>query len=124
MSSYIVTGPAAVVIVAGKRRYLDRDDLVPAGADEARIKHLLAVGLIAEQPQPEADTEDPEQAGGDPAGKNPEGTPADDGAGQDQTVPPDLNLDALRALAAERGVDLQGATRKADIIAALEATAK
>lgn len=119
MSSYIVTGPAAVVIVAGKRRYLDRDDVVPDGADETRIKHLLAVGLIAAQPEPEPDTEDP--ATGDPAGENPGAGTAADGDGQDQPVLTDLDLNGLRALAADRGVDLSGITKKADIIAALEA---
>lgn len=48
MAGYVVTGPQAVVIVAGRRVYLGNGASLPEGADEARTKHLLDLGLIAE----------------------------------------------------------------------------
>ena len=119
MPRYIVTGPAAVVIVAGKRRYLDWDDPVPAGADEHRIKHLLDVGLIAALPEPDEPDDDDQGEGDEGEGSVGKTDPVTDAV--DLTG---LDLGGLRALAAERGVDLQGATRKGDIIAALEAAAE
>lgn len=121
--SYIVTGPAAVVIIAGRRRYLDRDDIVPDGADQARIDHLLDVGLIAALPEPEPSNE-PADPGPDGGSGDADGEAPADGDDTGDQLLTDLDLAGLRALAAERGVDLQGATRKADIIAALEAAAK
>ncbi len=124
MSGYIVTGPAAVVIIAGRRRYLDRDDIVPAGADQARIDHLLDVGLIAALPEPEPADAGPDAdpgPDGDAGSGDADGEAPTDGDDAGDQLLADLDLAGLRALAAERGVDLQGATRKADIIAALEA---
>ena len=119
MSSYIVTGPSAVVLVAGQRRYLDRDDIVPAGADQKRIKHLLDVGLIAALPELITEPDDP--GSDDPGAAADAGSDDPTPAASPDPVPADLDLAGLRALASERGVDLNGATRKADIIAALEA---
>ena len=48
MAGYVVTGPQAVAIVAGRRVYLGHGALLPEGVDEARTKHLLDLGLIAE----------------------------------------------------------------------------
>lgn len=54
MARHVVTGPQAVVIVAGRRTYLGHGAVVPEGADEARLAHLVAVGLVSEAPEPEA----------------------------------------------------------------------
>lgn len=53
MARHVVTGPQAVVIVAGRRTYLGHGAVVPEGADEARLEHLVAVGLVSEAPEPE-----------------------------------------------------------------------
>lgn len=109
--AYIVTGPAAVVLIAGRRRQLSRDDIVPAGVDEARVKHLLDVGLITALPTPVA-PDDPQE-------------PADDSgagdAGGEQVADLDgMNLAELREHAAKAGIDLAGATSKKDIVAAIQ----
>ena len=61
MASYVVAGPQAVVIVAGRRVYLGCGAVVPEGADEARLAHLVALGLVSEVPE-------------GPEGTEPEGT--------------------------------------------------
>ena len=57
--SWVVSGAAAVVKVAGVSRYLDRGATVPEGADSDSVEHLAAVGLISEaldpEPTPEPD---------------------------------------------------------------------
>lgn len=61
MARYVVAGPQAVVIVAGRRVYLGCGAVVPEGADEARLAHLVALGLVSEVPE-------------GPEGTEPEGT--------------------------------------------------
>lgn len=111
--AYIVTGPAAVVLIAGRRRQLSRDDIVPAGADEARVKHLLDVGLITALPTPVApdDPQEPTDSDGD------EG---DGGSGEPVVDLDGMNLAELREHAAKAGIDLAGATSKKDIVAAIQ----
>ena len=57
--SWVVSGAAAVVKVAGVSRYLDRGATVPEEADSDSVEHLAAVGLISEaldpEPTPEPD---------------------------------------------------------------------
>ena len=61
--SWVVSGAAAVVKVAGVSRYLDRGATVPEEADSDSVEHLAAVGLISEAldpeptPEPEPDAE-------------------------------------------------------------------
>ena len=96
MASYIVTAPAAVVIVAGARVQLDRGTRVPEAADADHLLHLLDVGLVE----------------------------VADGAEPDAVLPPVLSLDdltaaQLRQLAAERGVEVRKGATKASLIEAL-----
>lgn len=62
--SWVVSGAAAVVQVAGISCYLGRGDQVPEEADEASVKHLAEVGLISEVEfeQAAADHAEAEQA--------------------------------------------------------------
>ena len=108
--AYIVTGPAAVVLIAGRRRQLSRDDIVPAGADEARVKHLLDVGLITALPTPVAPDDPQEPADSD----------KDNGGGEHVADLDGMNLAELREHAAKAGIDLAGATSKKDIVAAIQ----
>lgn len=55
MAGYVVTGPQAVAIVAGRRVYLGNGALLPEGVDEARTKHLLDLGMIAAVKEEESD---------------------------------------------------------------------
>ena len=66
MASYVVAGPQAVVIVAGRRVYLGCGAVVPEGADEARLAHLVALGLVSEVPEGPEGTE-PETVESKPA---------------------------------------------------------
>ena len=106
MAGYIVTGPVAVVRIGNEYHYFRRGAVFTEGAN---IGHLCAVGLV------------------EPFGDGPRSDSADPGlpneAAEDD-LPEDLqalNLAELREVAKEQGVDLGGATRKADIIAALSA---
>lgn len=55
--SWVVSGAAAVVKVAGVFRYLDRGATVPEEADSDSVEHLAAVGLISETVDPEPKSE-------------------------------------------------------------------
>ena len=55
--SWVVSGAAAVVKVAGVSRYLDRGATVPEEADSDSVEHLAAVGLISETIDPEPKSE-------------------------------------------------------------------
>lgn len=99
---YIVTGPVAVVeLEGGASRYLYKGTVLPEGC--TNLDHLVSVGLVG-------------KGGADVAADAPAETVADDAPSLDG-----LNLDELRALAAERGIDLGGATRKDDVKAAIAA---
>lgn len=49
---YVVTGALAIVPVGKTEEYLFRGAAVPRGVDGAALDHLVAVGLIAEAPEP------------------------------------------------------------------------
>jgi len=111
---YVVKAAAAVVRVGDQRRevYLYRGAPVPAEAMDESVQHLLQMGLIVEDTPPVAPGGKPEQTS-----QAPEVQDGDE-------AKPDLssmNLDQLRAYAADHGIDLAGATRKDDIIAAITA---
>ena len=93
---YTVTAPVAVVTVPlGKNvsqvRFLEQGAVVPEQVDQQQIDHLLSVGLIA----------------------------ADDG----QPAKPvgEMTVEELKAYAAEHNIDLTGASKKDDILAAIQA---
>lgn len=119
MASYVVTGPLAVAIVNGRHVTLGHGAPIPLGADEAHIEHLLAVGLIEEIPA-DAEAADAEAADVEAAEASDSTPPAD----PPQADPVDLSkldLAGLRDLAAQRGIDLAGVTKAADIRAAITA---
>lgn len=103
MAGYIVTAPVAVVRIGSEYHYLSRGTVFAEGAN---IDHLCAVGLIEPFGDSRSDSAGPDLS--DEADDLPEDLRA-------------LNLAELREIAKEQGVDLGGATRKADIIAALSA---
>lgn len=122
---YRVTGPVAVVRVSGTELYIYEGGTLPDAVDEAVINHLLDVGLITDIPDEEQASTPAPDGGDDPnadQGASDQGE-GDSAGAKDDPVLGDLDLAGLRALAADRGVDLQGATKKADIIAALDAAA-
>lgn len=112
-----VVGALVVVEVSDPRRevYLESGALVPDTAIASCVARLIGEGLIAEfagkddsEPEPEPVVEAIPVAG--------------DAPGQDVRQDfESMNLDELRTYAGEHGVDLAGATRKADIIAAITA---
>ena len=100
--AYVVTAPVAVVTVplgknASQVRFLEQGAVVPEQVDQQQIDHLLSVGLIA----------------------------ADDGQPDDgQPAKPvgEMTVEELKAYAAEHNIDLTGAPKKDDIMAAIQAT--
>ena len=99
---YIVTAPVAVVTVplgknASQVRFLEQGASLPDGIDQAQLDHLVAIGFIE---------------------------PADDGQPDDgQPAKPvgEMTVDELKAYAAENNIDLTGASKKDDILAAIQA---
>ena len=92
---YVVTGPAAVVRLGGRRVTLERGGIVPDGADPDHLAHLASIGLVAVAEQ------------------EPESEPV---SGLD-----DMTVAQLREHAAAAGVDLGEAAKKTEILAALKA---
>ncbi len=90
----------------------DRGQIVPPGVADGVLEHLVSVGLI-EQVDDQDETEPPSDDDQDETAAVKQAT--------EDLQQRDLN--ELRALAAERKVDLAGATKKADIIAAIVAAA-
>ena len=98
---YIVTAPVAVVTVplgknASQVRFLEQGTVLPHGIAQDQLDHLVSIGFI-------------EQADDDPADPDPA---KPDG---------DMTVDELKAYAAEHGIDLTGASKKDDILAAIQA---
>ena len=99
--AYVVTAAVAMVTVPlGKDtslvRFLEEGAVVPEQVDQQQIDHLLSVGLIA----------------------------ADDGQPDDgQPAKPvgEMTVEELKAYAAEHNIDLTGASKKDDILAAIQA---
>ena len=107
---YIVTAPVAVVTVplgknASQVRFLEQGTVLPDGIAQDQLDHLVSIGFI-------------EQADDDPADPD----PADDPADPDPAKPDgDMTVDELKAYAAEHNIDLTGASKKDDILAAIQA---
>lgn len=93
--AYHVSGAAAVVSVGGTEVYLYRGATVPDGA--TNLEHLLSVGLVEAGPDLEVIEEAavPEWHDG-------------------------LTNDQIKQIAKDEGIDLVGATAKADLILAVE----
>ncbi len=96
MAGYVVTGPQAVVIVAGRRVYLGHGALLPEGVDEARTKHLLDLGMIAAVKEEQSDNPDAPKA------------------------VKDMTAGELKAYAAEHSIVIPNGN-KAEVLAAIEA---
>lgn len=96
-----VTGPVAAVLIEGSVRYIEHGGTFKTGDN---VDHLAAIGLI----EP---VEDPNHG---------------DAGGGDSVEPVNLNdltVGQLREYAAERGVDLGTAAKKADIVDVLATAA-
>ncbi len=120
MTTYVVIGPAADILVGGRRITLDRGAPVPPAADQSRVEHLLAVRLIAPVASPEPAPEpegDPQQEQAPVTQQRvPEPSPT---APVQEPEYTNMKLDELRAFAASRNINLAGATKRDDIIAIL-----
>lgn len=84
--------------------YTYRDGVVPDSVPDDEIQRLLGEGFLEEVPvEDEATSDEP---------------PVGEQLGVDLEA---MNLEDLRKLAEEQSIDLAGATRKADIVAAIQA---
>ncbi len=94
----------------------EKGSIIGPDVDQSVIDHLVSVGLVEEfelDPEPQTDLDDGDDTGND-----------GDDSGNSDSQGPDLdamNLDQLRKHAEEHSIDLAGATKKADIIAAIQA---
>lgn len=96
-----VAAAAVVVNVEGQERYLYRGAVLPEGVSKADVRRLLNNGMLSEVEVPDgtpAPTSDPTEI--------PEGDPTDK-----WTVP------QLKAYAEKHGIDLKGATKRAEVAA-------
>ena len=114
---YRVAGALVVVQVSDGRRevYLEAGARVPATADADCVRRLLAEGLLVEDapaPDPVVDERAAELG---PVEVEPVARVAEAPAFRS------MNLDQLRQYAADHNIDLGGATRKDDIVAAIKA---
>ena len=110
--SYRVVTALVVAHTHGGDVYTYRDGVLPATVPAREIERLLADGFIEEVPDLEPSAEPDDDDGDTDSG--------DDGSDQLPDLEK-LNLDELRKLAEEQSIDLAGATKKADIIAAIQA---
>lgn len=103
---------AAVVVHTGRNsfRYVPGDDVPAEHAALISNPAAWADGEVPSATQPDPDPE-PEQ-NNDPAGDGGQGTPEDLDS---------LDAAGLKKYAEQHGIDLQGASRKADILAAIRA---
>lgn len=116
MAKYKVTAAAAVVKVSDHRRqvYVYRGATLPPDIVAGEAERLIKRGLVVEVPAPAPD-QVPVIA--EPAPDEvPTGDATDTGADLDG-----MTVDDLREYAAVSDIALNGATRKADIIAAIRA---
>lgn len=88
---YVVKAGGVVARVAGSDRYLERGAVLPDGVEN--LDHLKSVGLVSV-----VEVEDEVPASVD-----------------------DMKLDQLKAYAKEREIELNGATKKDDVLAAIKA---
>jgi len=108
---YIVAWPMVKVVIDRKVSLLAKGAPVPAAVDPEVLERFVARGMVmevqpVEVPEDQADEQESDQV------------PSDEEPARDFAA---MNLDQLRAYAAEHSVDLGGATRKDDIIAVLTA---
>lgn len=103
--TYRVTAAAVLVTVGLRDHLVERGRELPSGVAKVDVDRLVGKGLI-EAAEPDAPADEPQ---GEPAG----------GESVDLDA---LNLDELRTYAAENGIDIGDATRKADIRAAIDAS--
>ena len=96
-----VTAAAVVVNVQGQERYLYRGAVLPEGVAKADMRRLLNAGLLAEVEVP----------AGTPA---PKSDPTDIPAGEPSEK---WTVAQLTAYAEKHGIDLDGATKKTDVVA-------
>lgn len=96
-----VTAAAVVVNVEGQERYLYRGAVLPEGVAKADLRRLLNNGLLAEVVVP---------AGTSAPKSDPDVIPDGDPTEKWTTA-------QLTAYAEKHGIDLDGATRKADVAA-------
>ena len=109
---YIVTAPVAVVTVplgknASQVRFLEQGASLPDGIDQAQLDHLVAIGFI--EPADDGQPDD---------GQPDDGQPDD---GQPAKPVGEMTVEELKAYAAEHNIDLTGASKKDDILAAIQA---
>lgn len=105
--TYVVTAPAVMVTIrSGERtssvRFVEEGGHLPEGVAEEAIEHLLAMGMI-------------EELSDDPS------VPEAQAAGDDLSA---MSAADLRALAADRGVEVAKTANKKAIITALTATSE
>ena len=113
MTAPIVAISVPVGAHASQVRFLEQGTVLPEGVPASDLEHLQSVGMIAELEEVEPE---PVDGSGEPE------TPVDEPQGEEESVDLDaLNLDELRTYAAENGIDIGDATRKADIRAAIQA---
>lgn len=118
MAKYKVTAAAAVVKVSDQRRqvYVYRGATLPPNIVAGEAERLIKRGLVVEVPAP-APSPDQVPVIAEPAPDEvPAGDATDTGADLDG-----MTVDDLREYAAVSDIALNGATRKADIIAAIRA---
>ncbi len=97
---YQVIGDVAVVKAAGTEFYLYQGALLPDGADEGHIAHLVDVGLVREVDVPEAPLAELLFPAGDPAES--------------------WTLEQLKAYAEANSIDLGDAKLKADVFSKIK----
>ncbi|HEY5482825.1 MAG TPA: hypothetical protein VIK31_03300 [Propionibacteriaceae bacterium] len=107
MAAYVVTARAVQFIVGSRGFLLERGAAVPEGVDEDELARLESRSYIAEVEEIVEDLEDDGQ--GEPAGE-----------------PEDVDLEKLTKaqlveLANDEGIDLAGATKNAEMVAAIAA---
>jgi hypothetical protein len=112
--AFRITAPAVVLGDGSAATYLYRGGIVPAGfATDEQIEHHLAIKAIEKIDLPSAeDTGEDLGDASNPAGTDADGKPTAllDGKSFDE-----WKLDDLKADAKDKGVDLKGATAKADV---------
>jgi len=110
MTAYVVTARAVQFIVGSRGFLLERGAAVPEGVAEDELARLESRGFITEVEEPETDEVLVADDQGEPAGE------------------PDVDLEKLTKaqlvdLANDEGIDLAGATKNAEMVAAI-ATAR
>lgn len=111
MDGYLVTAAAVQVVVGRKVHLVSAGDPLPDGVDDAMAARLVDKGMVVEI----GDHSEPEPV------PEPNHTVDEQEQGEVKLDLSGMNLDQLRTYAADHNIDLGGATRKDDIIAAINA---